>query len=168
MSRFLRLIRSGVLAIGVVLLCAPATAAALGEKAPPPTLMSWPRGIEVDSRLWEDFKEEEVLTELFPGTEDGEPVTTGSGSICRATGAVDPEASYIDEIGPDFALHSTLWYAFRGTGGRIAVRLDAASTGGNVWTGDSFGVFGVVLYRADGLPTATDGLNCVRRTSAGP
>jgi hypothetical protein len=170
MSWFLGVIRGGILAIGVVLLCAPPAATALGELPSPRTSMSWPLGMEVDSRLWEDFKEEEELTvtEPFPGREEGEPVTTGSGSICRATGFVDPEASFMDEIGPDFALHSTLWYAFSGTGGPIAVRLDAGSTGGNVWAGDSFGVFGVVLYRTDGLPTATDGLNCVRRSSAGP
>jgi len=167
MSWFSGVICGSVLAIGLVLLSAPATAFALGETSPPRS-MHWPSGIEVDSRLWEDFKEEEELTELFPGIEEGEPVTVSSGSICRATGYVDPEAMAWEEIGPDFAMHSTLWYAFKGTGGPLIVRLDGGSVGGRVWAGGGIGVFGVALYRTDGAPAATDGLNCTRRTPAGP
>jgi len=170
MSWLSGVIRGSILVIGLVLLCAPATATALGEKNPPWSMIS-PRGIEVDSRLlWEDFKEEEVVDpeHLFPGIETGEPVTVFSGSICRAAGYVDPEGQAWEEIGPDFAMHSTLWYAFRGTGGPIVVRLDGGIGGGSVWMGEDFGVFGVALYRTDGVPTETDGLNCTRRTPAGP
>lgn len=168
MFRFSEVIRAcSVVAMGLMLLWAPATAAALGEETPP-RWMSSPSVLEVDSKIWEDFTEEEELTYPFPGIQEGEPVTVASGSICRATGYVDPEALAWEEIGPDFAMHSTLWYSFRGTGGPVVVRLDGGSGDGSVWTGEGFGVFGVALYRTDGEPTATDGLNCTRRTPAGP
>ncbi len=84
-------------------------------------------------------------------------MTPFSGSICRAkSGQVDPVALGSEEIDPDFALHSTFWYAFRGTGGPMVARLDQG------------GLFGVALYRTDGVPVATDGLNCARLTTAGP
>ncbi len=148
--------RACLLAIGLVVLCAPATAAAIGEEPHPHSSMESPLDVEVDSRLWQDFEEDKEEKEQgSDGTEEGEPATPFSGSICRAAGYVDPEAAGYEEIGPDFALRWTYWYAFRGTGGPMVVRLDADS------------IFGVALYRTDGVPVATDGSNCTRWSQAG-
>ena len=155
----LRVARNVFLLIGLVMLWAPGTVMALGEIEP--RSMWSPQGIEIDSRLSQHFGDEEEPQEK-KGTETGEPITPFSGSICRTTGLVDPNSNPYDEYGFDFTLRWTYWYRFRGTGGPLVVRLDGGSILG------SNGLFGMALYRTDGIPTAMDGKNCVRRTSAGP
>lgn len=95
-----------------------------------------------------EVDEEEAMTEM--GTEPGEPVAQGSGSVCRQAGYVDPTASPAYDVGPDWALRWTNWYSFTGTGGRVVIRLFRG------------GIFGLVVYRTDGVPTAEDALACSR------
>jgi Putative metal-binding motif len=82
------------------------------------------------------------------GVEPSEPVTPGSGSICKRAGYVDPQVVSPEEIGIDWTLKLTDWYSFTGTGGPVVIRLNGG------W------FYGAVLYRADGPPTAYDAVAC--------
>jgi hypothetical protein len=72
------------------------------------------------------------------GVETGEPVTAGSGSYCS------------DDQNPEWTLTSTNWYSFSGTGGPVVIRLEGTYS------------FAMVVYQAQGAPTVSDGLACLR------
>lgn len=99
--------------------------------------MDSPQELELNSKLKPIFSDDSDLEKR--GTEPGEPLTPGSGSVCR-----DSE---------DWTLISTQWYEFKGTGGPVVVRFDGP------------GFLGGVLYQADGIPTIDDAIGCVRLPS---
>ena len=142
MSLHLKAICCCVVAAALVAVLIPAVAGAND----PPTSMYSPRQMEMNSRQMEFFREEKE-----DGVQTGEPLTPNSGSICRRAGYVDPDVPLgVEEIGTDWTLKMTNWYSFTGTGGPVLIRLD----------GDWF--YGAVLYQAEGLPTAAQGLACIR------
>jgi hypothetical protein len=110
--------------------------------------MSDPEAVGFDSGVLQAYEEASE-----GGIEEGEPVTPGSGSVCRPEGYVDADASHVEEIGIDWTLKSTNWYEFTGTGDPVVVRVR-----GN-W------LFGAVLYRSRAplaSPLAEDALSCSR------
>jgi hypothetical protein len=106
--------------------------------------MSTPHPIPVNGRLTEPFEEDQYEN----GAEWGEPVTPASGSICRPEGYVDDHATFDEEIGPSWVLKSTNWFWFKGTGTPVVARIDGT------WQ------VAEVVYEADEIPTAEDGVGC--------
>jgi hypothetical protein len=140
-----------VLAVLMTSAClVPASAGAFGESPPSAVSMEHPVPIAVNTTHKEPFEvdEEEAMTER--GTEPGEPMAQGSGSACQSPGYVNFHALPWEEVEPNWALRWTNWYSFTGTGGRVVVRLARG------------GIFGLVVYQADGIPSAEDGLACTR------
>jgi hypothetical protein len=82
------------------------------------------------------------------GTQSVEPVTPGSGSMCRG-GHVDPNAEEEENVDV-WTLTSTSWYAFWGTGGPVVIRLDGNPP-----------FFGAVVYQEDeDIPGPENGVAC--------
>jgi hypothetical protein len=160
-----KVLRCSVAIAAFFALCVPAVADAdefapvpsFGEPPPSAASMLAPLGISMDSSRSVLFEETlEKAEDEDDGTEPDEPVTPFSGSICRAAGYVEDNANGLDEIGPDFALHSTDWYSFTGSGGPVVIRVEG------------LGPWGAVLYQADDVPTPADGLGCSRQYSGLP
>lgn len=143
MSSYMKTVFCCVFAV-LFALCMPAAAGAFVTVDPP---MGKPQTLEINSRFVKLYEE----AQEGRGIEENEPVTPGSGSICREAGYVDPNAQGTIEIGDDWTLTSTSWYSFTGTGGPVVIRIDGD------W------LFGMVVYQpAQEIPRAAEGLACSR------
>jgi hypothetical protein len=159
MAKQLKTFLYGTATTALFALCLPACAPAAAHQPgtsfgvpPPAASMGDPLKIEMNKNHPQDFEEdEEEASDGDKGTEPNEPVTQGSGSICRQGGYVDTNSYTTEEIGPSWALTLTDWYSFTGTGGPVVVRLETKDEG----------FWGMVLYQADKIPTPDDGLACV-------
>lgn len=137
----------GCLATALLFVFLGADAGAAPPTWTPPNPLGFPQWLEVNSSQERFFKEE--YPEPDYAQHENEPLIWGAASSCGKSGSIEPvpQGGSSDSWG----LLSTSWYAFRGTGGPVTIRLDGGLS------------FGLAVYKTEEpFPWATDGLACAR------
>lgn len=114
----------------------------------PPNPLGFPQLIGLDSSQARFFQ---LFEKTEGGTAPNEPLVAGSGWNCGTSGKMESDS------GEGWYMNATSWYAFRGTGGPMIVRLDGNRS------------FGLAVYQTEEpFPGPAEGLACARVQSRLP